>query len=186
MHVAPLPEDLIVTVLDAIARGHDQLRDAVETIDAPLYVTDAGGVLTHFTPACVPFAGRTPQVLSDRWCVTWRLFTHTGAVLPHDQCPMATAVKQGRRVRGVSAIAERPDGTRAVFMPYPTPVRRDGCLVGAVNLLVDITDSVADGLRRQAAKARRLARSGVDSSTAETLERWAEEYDSKAMALEHG
>ena len=44
-------------------------------------------------------------------------------------------------VRGVEAIAERPDGTRVFFIPYPTPLKDDtGAIVGGVNVLVDITE----------------------------------------------
>jgi two-component sensor histidine kinase len=44
-------------------------------------------------------------------------------------------------VRGVEAQAERPDGTRWPFLPFPTPLRDlSGKLVGAVNMLVDISD----------------------------------------------
>ena len=35
---------------------------------------------------------------------------------------MATAIKEKRVVRGMEAIAERPDGTRVPFEPYPTPL----------------------------------------------------------------
>ena len=50
-------------------------------------------------------------------------------------------------------MAERPDGTRVPFMPYPTPLYdASGVLVGAVNMLVDLTDRVrADQIRRQLA-----------------------------------
>ena len=42
---------------------------------------------------------------------------------------------------GVEAIAERPDGTRVLFIPYPTPLKDDtGATVGGVNVLVDITE----------------------------------------------
>jgi two-component sensor histidine kinase len=41
----------------------------------------------------------------------------------------------------MEAVAERPDGTRVPFIPYPTPIHDEsGKLVGAVNMLVDITD----------------------------------------------
>src|SRR5437660_1613875 len=41
----------------------------------------------------------------------------------------------------MSAIAERPDGTRVHFMPYPTPIKdANGKVIGAVNMLVDITE----------------------------------------------
>ena len=45
-----------------------------------------------------------------------------GTPLPHDQCPMAQSLKEGRPIRGAEAIAERPDGTRRWFTPYPTPL----------------------------------------------------------------
>lgn len=54
---------------------------------------------------------------------------------------MAIALKEGRAIRGAEAIAERPDGTRRWFMPFPTPLRdAEGKIVGGVNLLLDITD----------------------------------------------
>jgi len=40
----------------------------------------------------------------------------------------------------VQAIAERPDGSRVRFAPYPTPLRdASGAVVGAVNLLLDLS-----------------------------------------------
>jgi len=64
-----------------------------------------------------------------------------GTPMQHDQCPMAIALKQGRPIRGRQAIAERPDGTRVPFMPFPTPLYdASGALVGAVNMLVDISE----------------------------------------------
>src|SRR5206468_10141864 len=63
-----------------------------------------------------------------------------GRPMRHDECPMAVALKEGREVRGAEAIAERPDGTRVRFRPYPTPLREpSGRLIGAINLLMDIT-----------------------------------------------
>ena len=54
---------------------------------------------------------------------------------------MAVALRENRRIRGVEAIAERPDGTRVPFIPYPTPLRNaEGRLIGAINILLDITE----------------------------------------------
>jgi K+-sensing histidine kinase KdpD len=59
----------------------------------------------------------------------------------HDECPMAIALRENRPVRGYEALAERPDGSRVSFVPYPTPLRDDnGDLIGAVNVLIDVTD----------------------------------------------
>ena len=73
--------------------------------------------------------------------MTWKIYRTDGECLPHDACPMAVAIRERRAIRGVEAIAERPDGTCINFMPYPTPVfDEDGNLAGAVNLLLDITE----------------------------------------------
>ena len=59
----------------------------------------------------------------------------------HEECPMAVALKEQREVRGVEAMAERPDGTIVQFMPYPTPLYDASViLVGALNMLIDISD----------------------------------------------
>ena len=77
---------------------------------------------------------------TDQWCVTWKLFLPDGTPLPHDRCPMATALKGGPVAEGVECIAERPDGSRFWFTPYPTPLRdSDGRIVGGINMLVDMT-----------------------------------------------
>jgi two-component sensor histidine kinase len=69
----------------------------------------------------------------------------------HDECPMAVALKERRPIRGAEALAERPDGTRVPFIPYPTPLYDgSGALVGAVNMLVDISE------RKQAEARQRL------------------------------
>jgi PAS domain S-box-containing protein len=124
---------------DRIRESERHMRELLEALPAAVYTTDAQGRITFFNKAAVEMAGRTPAV-GDEWCVTWKLYTTDGAFLPHDQCPMAIALKEDRPIRGVEAVAERPDGTRVPFMPYPTPLHgADGKLVGAINMLVDIS-----------------------------------------------
>ena len=164
----------------------DAAQQALDDIDAPIYTTDTEGRITFFNQACIPFAGRSPVIGEDRWCVTWRLFTEAGEFLPHDQCPMAVAVREQRPVRGAKAIAERPDGTRLHFRPFPTPIfDEEGAFAGAVNLLVDISDRKrADYLLAQAQRCRRLAGTIGDRGTVETLSRMAAEYEAEAGALD--
>jgi len=51
------------------------------------------------------------------------------------------ALRERRPIRGMEAVAERPDGTRIPFVPYPTPLfDESGRLTGAVNMLVDISE----------------------------------------------
>ena len=81
----------------------------IDALPAAIYTTDAEGRLTHFNPAAVEFSGRTPELGTDRWCVSWKLYYPDGRPMPHDECPMAIALKEGRVIKGAEAIAERPD-----------------------------------------------------------------------------
>jgi PAS domain S-box-containing protein len=122
-------------------RKDDYLRQILDALPAAVYTTDAAGKIIYCNRAAVELAGREPQLGIDEWCVTFRLFTPDGKLLPHDECPMAVALKERRPVRGVEALLQRPDGTLVPFMPFPTPLGDgNGELIGAVNMLVDITD----------------------------------------------
>jgi PAS domain S-box-containing protein len=126
---------------EALRESERRFRQMIDALPAAIYTTDAEGRLTHFNPAAVEFSGRTPELGTDSWCVSWKLFYPDGRPMPHDECPMAIALKEGRIVRGAEAIAERPDGKRVWFNPYPTPLRdAEGKIVGGINMLVDITE----------------------------------------------
>jgi PAS domain S-box-containing protein len=141
-HFDPVPAAAANVLLleEAFQRGDCYFRELLGALPAAVYVTDASGRIIFFNEACIEFAGRTP-VLGDYWCVTWRLLNLDGTPLPHDECPMAIALKEDRAVRGAEAIALRPDGTRIPFIPYPTPLHdAHGRLIGAINMLVDISE----------------------------------------------
>lgn len=155
-----LPGSLIGGFRDLCAEtvrrdGESRFREMIDALPAAIYTTDAHGRLTHFNQACIEFSGRTPTLGSDRWCVTWKLYYPDGRPMPHAECPMAVALKTQQTVDGAEAIAERPDGSRIWFAPYPTPLFDDaGHLVGGINMLVDITE-------RKAAEAQRNAESAA-------------------------
>jgi len=151
------PEQLLDTALDALANGPDW-RALLDDLPVPIYTTDANGAVTYWNRACVDFAGREPELGQDRWCVIWQLYTTSGEPLAHEDCPMAQAIKQLRPIRDTIAIAERPDGSRVAFRPYPTPLfDEQGKLTGAINMLIDVSDEQADVLQDQAERCRRLA-----------------------------
>jgi PAS domain S-box-containing protein len=135
-----------------LSESERRTQNLLEALPVAVYTTDAAGRITYYNQAAADFAGRRPD-LGEEWCVTWRLYRPDGTPLPHDQCPMAVALKENRAVRGAEAMAERPDGTRVPFIPYPTPLHdTTGALIGAVNVLVDISEH-----KRAEAAVQRLA-----------------------------
>ena len=142
-----------------LTQSERRFQEMLDALPAAIYTTDAEGRLMHFNPAAVEFSGRVPQLGSDQWCVSLKLYHPDGTPMPHDKCPMAIAIKEGRTVRGVQAIAERPDGTRVWFEPYPTPLRdAEGRIVGGINMLLDITE------RKQAEETSARLAAIVESS----------------------
>ena len=177
------PEEFLDTALNALSTVPDW-RAVLNELPVPIYVTDADGGVTYWNQACVEFAGREPELGRDRWCVTWHLFTTTGEPLPHEECPMALAIRWRKVVRDTVAIAERPDGTRRAFRPYPTPLfNDDGSLRGAVNMLIDVTQEQEDALHRQAERCRRLAQATYDRQTCKMLGDMAMGFDRTATEL---
>jgi PAS domain-containing protein len=143
-----LADEVLQTAVNVVKRGGHAQRLALDTFPAAIYVTGLDGFISYFNPLCVGFAGRTP-LGQDRWCVTWKLYTDEGDFLPHDQYPMAIAIRTKHAVRGATAVAERPNGTRVNFMPFPTPVVGDhGEMLSAVNMLIDITSRHERELRK--------------------------------------
>jgi PAS domain S-box-containing protein len=126
---------------EALRASELRFRQLLEALPAAVYTTDAAGRITFFNQAAAELWGVRPELGSAEWCGSWKIYWPDGTYLPHDQCPMAIALKENRPIRGVEAVAERPDGTRVPFMPFPTPLRDEaGNLVGAVNMLVDISE----------------------------------------------
>lgn len=142
------------------ATAESGYRQLLEALGVAVYTTDAAGKITYFNAAAAAFWGRRPE-LGELWCGSYRLYWPDGTAMAHEECPKAIALVDGRELRGVEAIAERPDGTRIAFTPYPTVLRDpDGSLVGAVNVLVDISD------RKQAEDALRASAHDLRASNA--------------------
>jgi PAS domain S-box-containing protein len=109
-----------------LARGDisDTVFHAImDALPVAIYMTDADGRLTYFNPAAVKLSGRTPEIGIDKWCITWKIFLADGTSLPHEQCPMALALKGDEVPAGMECVAERPDGTRFWFTPHPAVLR---------------------------------------------------------------
>lgn len=133
--------DALQTLLSGHSIADKFLYEILEALPVAIYMTDAQGWLTYFNSAAVKLTGRVPEIGSDQWCVTWKIFRPDGTPLSHDRCPIAIALKGGEPPADTECMAVRPDGTRVWFNARPTVLRDpQGRILGGISLLMDITD----------------------------------------------
>lgn len=110
--------------------------EVFQTIDSALYTTDADGWLTYYNDAAAALWGFRPTLAKSRWCGAWRLNKPDGTRLPHDQCPLAMALRQGRAVRAAEVQLETPRGVRVRARSHPTLLLdAAGAITGAFDIL---------------------------------------------------
>ncbi|MEK1888131.1 MAG: PAS domain S-box protein [Phyllobacterium sp.] len=149
-----IPQSNFAPSLEALHDMDNSIRDSI-IMDLPVavYTTDKTGIITFYNKAAAELWGHMPDIGKDRWCGSLRLYWPDGTPMPHEECPMAVTLRDEREARGTDAIAERPDGSRFTFMPFPVLLRnKQGEIVGALNVLHDISDQ-----RRDEETAQRLA-----------------------------
>jgi len=135
-------------------------RDLVEGLGQAVYTTDAEGRILLYNEAAAELWGRRPKINEDLWCDSWRVFYPDGSPMPLEECPMAKALRLNRPIRGEEIWVERPDGRRVWVAPFPTPLRDEaGTLVGAVNVLVDVTS------RKEAEQEIKLRREEAEAQS---------------------
>lgn len=126
---------------DALRESEHRFRQLIQGLPAAVYTCDVNGYIDLYNPAAVELWGREPVAGQDLWCGSWKISHPDGSPLPLDECPMALSLKECRQVYGHQIIIERPDGSKRHVLPYPRPILDgSGGLVGAVNMLIDITN----------------------------------------------
>jgi PAS domain S-box-containing protein len=126
----------------------------LDALPSALYMTDAGGRITYYNEAAATLWGQRPELGRTTWCGSWKLHSPDGWPLPHDQCPMATALRERLPIHGAELVAQRPDGTTIPFISYPTPLYdASGVLVGAgtcwwISQIASAPSSLCSGLLR--------------------------------------
>jgi PAS domain S-box-containing protein len=138
-----------------------EFQHLLEKLPAAAYTCDTEGLITYHNQYAVQLWGRSPKLNDpiDRFCGSFKLFTPDGLPIAHDLCWMAVALKDEKEYNGNEIVIERPDGSRVTALAHANPLRDDeGKVIGAVNVLVDISD------RMQAERAQSLLAAIVESS----------------------
>ena len=146
----------------ALQASEERLRTLLEVLPAAAYTCDTDGLITYFNPRAAELWGRSPRLHhpEDRFCGSLRLRLADGTRISHQECWMARTLKEGRAMSGHEIVVERDDGSERFALAYANPLRdASGKLIGAVNVLVDITEhrETAAALRECDARYRRIA-----------------------------
>ncbi|MCE5333418.1 MAG: PAS domain S-box protein [Desulfobacteraceae bacterium] len=137
---------------DALRESEKRYRHLVGALPVALYTCDSEGRLTLYNEAAEALWGRRPVIGKEFYSGSLQVFSVDGTPLPRDCVPMAVALREKRRIAGEEYVIERPDGSHAYVLSHPEPLfDRSGCIVGGVNVLVDITDRkrLEDDLRNK-------------------------------------
>jgi PAS domain S-box-containing protein len=165
------PEELnrsIKAIREALRESEDRFHQLLKVLPAAIYTCDAAGYITFYNEAAAQLWGRRPEIGTDRWCGSWKMFDTDGRPMPLDECPMAVTLKTQTAVTGTEIIVEKPDGTRRFIQPYPQPAfNAEGNFSGATNLLIDVTD--AKIAEEQSAYLAAIINSSDDAIISKTL-----------------
>jgi PAS domain S-box-containing protein len=115
---------------------------ALDAIPGAVYVCDHDGWLVLYNTEAAELWGRAPVLggRGERFCGSHRLFLVDGTPLPHEDCPMAAAVRTGTTTRNAEVMIERPDGSRFIALVHIRALRDlHGNIQGAINCFQDIS-----------------------------------------------
>jgi PAS domain S-box-containing protein len=117
-------------------------RELVHALPVAVFTCDAEGQILLYNNAAREMWGQDPGPEDRIWC-GWNLFQLDGTPLPRSECPTAVTIREGKPCHGREILIERPDGSRRHALPHPEPMfDSSGQVVGAVNMLLDITERV--------------------------------------------
>jgi two-component system sensor histidine kinase/response regulator len=127
----------------ALRENEERTRKLGAVMPVAIYTCDALGRINFYNRRAAELWGRDPQLGEEerKFCGSFRLWRANGSPLPHDQSPMAVAVREGRAVRNMEIVIEQPTGVRVVANVNIDPLfDHEGRRVGSINVFEDITE----------------------------------------------
>ncbi len=123
--------------------GETDFLRLLDKLPAAAFTCNIEGLITYYNQQALDLWGRAPQLRDpvDRFCGSFRLHSVDGKPIAHDKCWMALALHTDREYIGCEIVVERPDGEHRNVLAYASPIHdNSGALVGAVNVLFDISE----------------------------------------------
>lgn len=147
-----LPKAIAGTVQDVtksvnarqeLKQSEQRLRMILDSLPMAAYTCDENGLITYYNAQASEVWGRNPMLKhpDERFCGAHRIFDISGNRLRPEECWMAIALREDRAIHGKELLVEREDGSRRHVVEHINPLNdADDCLVGAVNVLMDMTE----------------------------------------------
>ena len=139
---------------EAQRTSETRIAKLVSLMPAAVYTCDAQGRINFYNERAAELWGRRPRLgdEAEKFCGSFKILRMDGSLLPHDQCPMAVALRDGMPARNVEIIVEQPGGARIIATAsIELLLDHEGRQTGAINVLQDITER-----KRVAEKIRQL------------------------------
>ena len=146
----------------AVQEREHRLRRVLERMPVGAYICDRNGLITYHNHQAELMWGRAPKLNDpiDRYCGSFKMFATDGTPMPHSECWMALALRNETAYDGHEVVVERLDGKRMTVLAHASPIWDDDDeLIGAVNVLIDISDRkrAEEYLRESEDRFRHLA-----------------------------
>ncbi|GEO11176.1 response regulator [Segetibacter aerophilus] len=123
-----------------IEESEKRVRQLIENLPEAVYTCDAEGKIELYNNAAVKLWGREPVIGKDYWSGAYKTYYINGSPILPEEGPMASTLKNGKGNFEFEVIIEHPNGEKRFARANPIPLfDNDKKLVGAVNMIVDIT-----------------------------------------------
>ncbi|NEU07855.1 PAS domain S-box protein [Flavihumibacter sp. R14] len=125
-----------------VEESEKRYRQLMEEMPGAVYACDTQGYILVYNKAAAALWGREPVINKDRWCGSWKIYDIDGSQVALESSPMEETIRTGKPVRDRQLVIEQPSGDKKIVMSHPFPLYdSEGKMQGAVNMLIDITES---------------------------------------------
>jgi PAS domain S-box-containing protein len=141
----------------AMRAGEQRLRQTMDALPLAAYTCDRDGLITYCNERAREVWGRFPRLnhQPERFCGSVRMLRLDGTPLPHEESLMAQTLREEKPLGGTEYIVVRPDGQLRNVVAHTNPFfDPEGALVGAVNVLMDVTERRKTQAALQASEER--------------------------------